>query len=118
MSDIKIKETFSKMMEEDVPEMTQEEAIMNYRENDTIDDTRKKVSTDEDNTEESEHLKRVKKELLESLERVKKLEKKIYGESSSKNKINVKENKAKQVSRSKEAKEEIKPKKENDRERE
>lgn len=118
MSNIKIKETFSNMMREDVPEMTQEEAIMNYREDDTIDDTRKKVSTDEDNTEESEHLKRVKKELLESLERVKKLAKKIYGESNSKKKINVKEDNTKQVSKKKDTKEEIKPEKENDMERE
>lgn len=71
---IDIKGTIEQFVKPDEPEMTQEEAIMKYQEN-------TKISADSgegDTTEEQEHLKRVKQELLASLERVKKLEKQIF----------------------------------------
>ena len=91
MGDIKIKQTFSKLMETEKPEMTQEEAIMQYEEEDPLKKNKKNEDEDE-NTEETEHLKRIKKELLASLERVKQLAKRIYGdESNNKTKLNVKD---------------------------
>ena len=96
---IEIKSTFSKLIKDEVPEMSQEEAIKNYRENDTIEPTRKlKKDDSEDNTEESEHLKRIKQELLDSLERVKKLAKKLYSEEKTKSNLKVKDKTGKQQS--------------------
>lgn len=71
---IDIKGTISEFLKPDEPEMSQEEAIMKY--------TEKKSATDndEDMSEEQEHLERVKKELLASLERVKMLEKIIFSD--------------------------------------
>ena len=68
-SNINIKTTFSNLIKEEIPEMSQEDAIKNYRENDTIAPIKnsKKDSDNDDNTEESEHLKRIKQELLASL---------------------------------------------------
>lgn len=88
-----IKSTFSNLIKEEMPEMSQEEAIKNYRENDTIVPIKKakKEEDSDDNTEESEHLKRVKEELLASLERVKKLAKKIFSEEKIKDNLKVKE---------------------------
>ena len=82
VKNIDIKGTFEKFIKPDEPEMSQEEAIAKYQEID-ISKAIKATSTDGEsgeNSEEQEHLKRVKKELLASLERVKKLEKQIYGE--------------------------------------
>ena len=67
------------------PEIPQEDAIKLYK--DEYSDysiTKKKNNSDEedDENEDDEHLKRVKKELLESLERVKALEKKVFEEKS------------------------------------
>lgn len=94
-----IRSTFSSLIKEEIPEMTQEEAIKNYRENDTIAPIKNSKKEDsEDNTEESEHLKRIKQELLASLDRVKKLAKKIYSEEKIKNNIKVKERVGKQQS--------------------
>ena len=70
---IDFKGTLEQFIKPDEPEMSQEEAIMKFGE-------KKKASSEEDSTEEQEHLKRVKQELLASLERVKKLEKQIYSE--------------------------------------
>jgi len=85
-----LRSTFSNLIKEEMPEMTQEEAIKNYRENDTIAPI-KKDGDNEDNTEESEHLKRIKQELLASLERVKQLAKKIFSEENVKDNLKVKE---------------------------
>ena len=86
---IDIKGTLEQFIKTDEPEMTQEEAIMKYEEK----SSKKKNSNDDetDVTEEQEHLKRVKQELLASLERVKKLEKQIYGqkENDEKSKLKV-----------------------------
>ena len=92
-SEIKIKETFGNMLKEDIPEMSQEEAIKNYRADDTIGIPNKKKGSDpEDNTEETEHLNRIKAELLASLERVKKLAQKLFkDEKEVQSKLKVKE---------------------------
>ena len=76
--------TFEKLVKADPPEMTQEEAIETFQEKEIAREIRKSANsgTDADNVEEQEHLKRVKQELIASLERVKKLEEQIYGEES------------------------------------
>ena len=97
-SSMDFKTTFSNMVREEVPEMTQEEAIKNYKEDDTIQLMNKKNADSDDNVEESEHLKRIKEELLASLERVKKLAKKIFTEEKVKANLKVKEKSGKQQS--------------------
>lgn len=88
---IDIKGTLKQLVETDEPELSQEEAIMVYGE------TKKKKNNnsadDEDITEELEHLKRIKKELLASLERVKKLEEQLFKDHEEKIKLNVKASK-------------------------
>ncbi len=79
-SNIDIKGTLAKFVKADEPELSQEEAILKYGET-----KKKSANASEDtageNTEEQEHINRVKKELLASLERVKALAKRIYGEN-------------------------------------
>ena len=89
---IDIKGTLKQFVEADEPELSQEEAIMKYGE------TNKKKNNnsdadDEDVTEELEHLRRIKKELLASLERVKKLEERLFKDHEEKLKLNVKASK-------------------------
>ena len=79
---IDFKETLAEFVKEPIPEITQEEAIKAYRAN---DDTigvpkRKKTYSDEEENEDDEHMRRVKKELLESLARVDALAKSIFDE--------------------------------------
>ena len=72
---VSIKEALEEFVKGEQPEMTQEETITKYEE------MKNKTSNDEDsseNTEEQEHLKRIKQELLESLARVEKLEKELF----------------------------------------
>ena len=81
---IDIKGTLEKLVEPDVPEMTQEEAILKYGENfkKSHTNTNSNSSSSDDiigNSEEAEHLARVKKELLDSLKRVEEIANKIYG---------------------------------------
>lgn len=76
------KGTMKEIFEEEKPEMSQEEAIKAYKET----KTKKGSSNDDDqNSEETEHLKRVKEELLESLKRVDVLEQKIFGDKEKEN---------------------------------
>ena len=78
---IDIKGTLKQLVEAD-------EAIAKYEEN------KKKYSGEStDTTEEQEHLKRIKKELLASLERVKKLEEQLFKDKEEKIKLNVKDSK-------------------------
>ena len=77
------KGTLEKFIKADEPKMSQEETIDKYQEFKKI----KKSTTgnndeSESVSEEEEHLKRIKKELLASLERVKKLEKKVFEDES------------------------------------
>lgn len=89
---IDIKGTFEDFIEEEKPELSQEEAIKAYKEGDIIayPKKRKNTSNEEDENEDDEHLKRVKKELLESLKRVDILEKKIFEEKDKDKMKNIK----------------------------
>ena len=81
---IDLKGTLEKFVEPDEPEMTQEEAIIKYEENKF---KKNNVTSSDDsnsddivgNSEDAEHLARVKKELLNSLKRVEEIANKIYG---------------------------------------
>ena len=86
---IDLKETLGQFFEPDEPDMTQEEAIKKY--------TEKKSSSneEEDTSENQEHLERIKKELLASLERVKELEKKIFNDKNIQEKQKIKVDKFK-----------------------
>ena len=78
-----LKGTIESFLETDVPELQQEDAIKLYKdENSNYSIKKKKNSDEEDENEDDEHLKRVKRELLESLERVKTLEKNIFSEKA------------------------------------
>lgn len=78
---IDLKGTLEEFIEEEKPELSQEEAIKAYKEGDIIEYKRqKKNGSDEEENEDDEHLKRVKKALLESLKRVDTMEKKIFEE--------------------------------------
>lgn len=94
---IDLKGTISGMVKEEKPEMTQEEAIKNYKD-ENIKKKKKNVTEDDESAynEELEHLERIKKELLASLERVKKLEEKLFGEKA-KEKNNIEKVKVKDV---------------------
>lgn len=89
---IDIKGTLEDFIEEEKPELSQEEAIKAYKEGDIIayPKKRKNTSNEEDENEDDEHLKRVKKELLESLKRVDILEKKIFEEKDKDKMKNIK----------------------------
>lgn len=85
---IDIKGTLKQLVEADEPELSQEEAIMKYGE------TKKKKNYDStDTTEEEEHLKRIKQELLASLKRVEKLEELLFKNKEEKLKLNVRNSK-------------------------
>lgn len=116
---IDMKTTFSNLIKEEMPEMSQEDAIKNYRENDTIAPIKKskKDGDSDENTEESEHLKRIKQELLASLERVKQLAKKLYSEDKNRTSIKVKEKAGKQQSKKIEENEKEARKEEKEKER-
>ena len=76
---VDIKATIKKFVEPEEPELEQKEAIMKYQE--YKDKKKKNSSSDgsmEGNSEEQEHLNRVKKELLASLKRVEDMEKKVF----------------------------------------
>ena len=90
---IDVKETFHSFIEDTMPEMTQEEAIKNYQSNDTINIRYKKKQSedDSDETEDEAHLRRLKTELLASLERVNKLAKQLFGEKEYVTNLKVKQ---------------------------
>ena len=86
------KGTMKEIFEEEKPEISQEEAIKAYKET----KPKKGSSNDDDqNSEETEHLKRVKEELLKSLKRVDVLEQKIFGDKEKENIKKVVREKAK-----------------------
>ena len=81
-----VKGTFEKFIKADEPEMSQEEAISKFED---INMAIKKIANsssgeDQANSEEQEHLQRIKQELLASLKRVEELEKQIYGSKEEK----------------------------------
>lgn len=73
-----IKGTFESFIEEEKPELSQIEAIKAYKEGDTEIHKKKSNKNDDEEVEDDEHLKRVKQSLIESLEKVDILEKKIF----------------------------------------
>lgn len=93
---IDIKGTLEKFIEPDEPEMTQEEAITKYKENffkknNAIGDNNSDSDDIMGDSEDAEHLARVKKELLNSLKRVEEIANKIYGkEKKEYNKVKTK----------------------------
>ena len=91
---VDFKQTLGEFVKEDMPEISQEDAIRQYKEvkGKEIIKPKKKHSEDEEN-EDDEHLKRVKKELLESLKRVEELSKQIFNEKDRDNIKNIKVNK-------------------------
>lgn len=100
---IDIKGTLEDFIEEEKPELSQEEAIKAYKEGDIIayPKKRKNASSEEDENEDDEHLKRVKKALLESLKRVDTMEKKIFEEKDKDNLKNIKVKSGSQKSKEK-----------------
>ena len=75
-----IKGTLESFVEGEKPEISQEEEIKAYEEGPQKPKKRKKPSDDEDFDEDDEPLKRLKQELLASLEKVNKLAKQLFGE--------------------------------------
>ena len=75
---IDIKSALSKLVDEEPKELSQEEAIMSYKEAKKKKWTSNSGDDAASNQEEEEHLKRVKQELLSSLKRVDDLAKKIF----------------------------------------
>lgn len=86
------KGTMKEIFEEEKPEISQEEAIKAYKE---IKPKKGSSNDDDQNSEETEHLKRVKEELLKSLKRVDVLEQKIFGDKEKENIKKVVREKAK-----------------------
>ena len=94
-SNIDVVGTIKKFVEAEEPELEQKEAIMKYEEH-KRKRRRKKHSGDEDiedNTEEKEHLNRIKQELLASLRRVEEMEKEVFNEKDVEMKSKIKVNK-------------------------
>lgn len=77
-----LKGTIESFIEEEPPELSQEEAIKAYKDGkiEYPKKRKKNTSSEEEENEDDEHMKRVKQQLLESLERVEVLEKKIFDE--------------------------------------
>ena len=73
-----IKGTFESFIEEEEPELSQIEAIKAYKEGDKEIHKKKSNKNDDEEVEDDDHLKRVKQSLIESLEKVDILEKKIF----------------------------------------
>ncbi len=83
---VDVKGVFEKLVEGEKPELSQEEAIREYKESKISDNkNKKKVDEDENEDEDDEHLKRIKRALLESLERVNALAKKLFGDKEKEN---------------------------------
>ena len=89
---IDIKGTLEDFIEEEKPKLSQEEAIKAYKEGEIIkySNNKKGSQDEEDENEDDEHLKRIKKALLESLKRVDTMEKKIFEEKGKENIKNIK----------------------------
>ncbi len=76
-----LKGSIESFIEGEMPEISQEDAIKAYRgEEKQKARKRKKSDSDDDDIEDDEHLKRLKQELLASLEKVNKLARQLFGE--------------------------------------
>lgn len=85
-----IKGTLKSFIQEELPELSQEDAIKFYKENNKPIKKKKSGSSEDDDTEDDEYLKKLKRELLEALERVNALEKKIFEEKTKQSIKNLK----------------------------
>ena len=96
-----LKGVMKNLVSEEPKEMSQEEAIKAYREKSPVKSKKssKKNTSDEEDDEDEAHLRRMKQELLASLERVNLLAKKLFGE---KEKLTSKEFKEKEKFKAKE----------------
>lgn len=120
---IDIKGTFEDFIEAEKPEISQEEAIKAYKEEKQYSKVKNKnnSSSEDEENEDDEHLKRVKKALLESLKRVDIMEKKIFDEKDNikdlkeKNQVKVESQKNKEKE---DVLEQMKQKNKNDEEKE
>ena len=98
-----LKGSIESLVEGELPELSQEDAIKAYREGSQKSRKRKKISSDEeDDVQDDEHLKRLKQELLASLEKVNKLARQLFGEKSFTNVKNMRVKKEYQKVSSKE----------------
>ena len=98
-----LKGSIESLVEGELPELSQEDAIKAYREEPKKSRRRKKSNSDEDdNAQDDDHLKRLKQELLDSLEKVNKLARQLFGEKSFTNVKNLKVKKEYQKVSSKE----------------
>ena len=99
---IDLKSSLESFVATEEPEISQEEAIKAYREGPEKTKKRKKSSSEEDDDiEDDDHLKRLKQELLASLEKVNKLAKQLFGEKEVYNVKNIKVNEKEQRSKGK-----------------
>ena len=72
--------TIESLVKWEEPELSQEEAIKAYKEEKPQRHRRRKKSSEDNDSEDDERLKRLKQELLASLEKVNKLAKQLFGE--------------------------------------
>ena len=88
---IDLKGTIESLVEGETPELSQEEAIKAYK-GEEKSKKRKTSSSEDDDVEDDEYLKRLKQELLASLEKVNKLARQLFGEKEFKNvkELNIK----------------------------
>ena len=99
---VDLKGTIESFIEEEPPELSQEEAIKAYKDGkiEYPKKRKKSATSEEEENQDDEQMKRVKQQLLESLERVKTLEKKIFEEKENNLKnIKVKPNNQKTKNR-------------------
>jgi len=98
-----IKEVLTKLVDEEPAEISQEDAIRNFKFSKAKKNNSNASSSDEDgetsNQEEEEHFKRVKQELLSSLKRVEDLANKIFVAKEGRKKNIAKELESKEASK-------------------
>ena len=104
---IDLKGSLESFVASEEPELSQEDAIKAYREGPEKTKKRKKSSSDDDDIEDDEHLKRLKQELLASLEKVNKLAKQLFGEKEIYNVKNLKVNEKYQKAKEKDLEKDI-----------
>lgn len=81
-----LKGTIESLVKGEEPELSQEDAIKAYRgERPLRHRRRKKAASEDDDVEDDERLKKLKQELLVSLEKVNKLAKQLFGDKEFKN---------------------------------
>ena len=98
-----IKGSLESLIEGELPELSQEEAIKAYKgEDPQKPKKRKKISSNEDDDEDDDYLRKLKQELLASLEKVNRLARQLFGEKKFTNVKDMKDKKEYQKINSKE----------------